>query len=80
MNNLLKDCKIRTFKVNFQHQKSKEYFWIIFSVKNIRLGDQLLKVKYFENFDFQSTLFSKNVPNFCQLHVHNFSRFDDDTI
>ena len=26
MNNLLKDCKIHTFKVIFQHQKSKESF------------------------------------------------------
>ena len=26
MNNLLKDCKIRTFKVIFQHQKSTKFF------------------------------------------------------
>ena len=26
MNNVLKDCKIRTFKVIFQHQKSTESF------------------------------------------------------
>ena len=51
MNNLLKDCKIRTFKVTFQHQKSTESFQF-FSVKNIRPGDQFLKRKFFENFDF----------------------------
>ena len=32
--NLLKDCKIGTFKVIFQHQKSTESFWVFF-VKNI---------------------------------------------
>ena len=30
MNNLLKDWKIRTFKVIFQHQKSMESFWFFF--------------------------------------------------
>ena len=45
MNNLLKDCKIRTFKVIFQHQKSAESFWS-FSVKNIWLGDQLLLINF----------------------------------
>ena len=30
MNNLLKVCKICTFKVIFQHQKSTESFWIFF--------------------------------------------------
>ena len=35
-------CKICTFKVMFQHQKSTESFWIFFSLKNIWLGDQLL--------------------------------------
>ena len=48
LNNLLKDCKIHTFKVIFQHQKSTESFRISFSVKNIRLADQLLIM----NFDF----------------------------
>ena len=30
MNNLLKDFKIRTFKANFQHQRSTESFWFFF--------------------------------------------------
>ena len=39
MNNLLKHCKVLTFKVLFQHHKSTESFCIFFSMKNIRLGD-----------------------------------------
>ena len=35
MNNLVKDCKIRTFKVIFQCLKLVESFQFIFSVKNI---------------------------------------------
>ena len=35
MNNLVKDGKIRTFKVIFQHLKLAESFRIFFSVKNI---------------------------------------------
>ena len=34
-------------------------------MKNIQLGDQLLLQNVFENFDFEDTLFSKVVPNFC---------------
>ena len=52
MNNLFKDCKIRTFKVIFQCLKLVESFQKKFSVKNIWLGDQLLLMKFFENFDF----------------------------
>ena len=63
MNNLLKEFKTRTFKVIFQHQKSTESF-LFFSVKIIKLGDQLLLLKFLI---FRSTLFSKNVSNFCQL-------------
>jgi hypothetical protein len=37
------------------------------SIKNIRLGDQLLLKDVFENFDFLDTLFSKFMPNFCRL-------------
>ena len=66
MNNLLKVCKICTFKVIFWHQKSTESFWF-FSVKNIWLRDKLLQMNFFENFDLQSTLLSKIVPNFCRL-------------
>ena len=54
------------FQSHFSASKLKGISLIFFSVKNIRPGDQLLKVKFFENFDFNSTLFSKHVPNFCR--------------
>ena len=62
MNNLFKDLKILSFKVIFHWNFPKKNL-----VKNIWLGDQLTLINLFENFDFLSTLFSKNVPNFCQL-------------
>ena len=52
MNKLVKDCKICTFKVIFQCLKLVETFQKKISVKNIWLGDQLLLMKFFENFDF----------------------------
>ena len=55
MNNLVKDCKIRTFKVIFLCLKLVESFQKTFSVKNVWLGDQLLLMKFFENFYFLST-------------------------
>ena len=33
-------------------------------MKNIRLGDQLLQGNFFENFDFESSLFSKKCAQF----------------
>ena len=52
MNKLVKDYKIRTFKGNFQCLKLVKSFKKKNSVKDIRLGDQLLLMKFFENFDF----------------------------
>ena len=52
MNNLVKDCKIRTFKIIFHCLKLVESFHKIFSVKNIGLGDQLLLMICFKNFTF----------------------------
>ena len=52
MNKLLKDCKIRSFKVIFSIE-NKQNLSDFFSVKNIKLGDQLLKIK------FLKTLISK---------------------
>jgi hypothetical protein len=52
MNNLVKDLKILSFKVNFQCLKLVESFQKKISVKNIWLGDQLILMKFFENFDF----------------------------
>ena len=51
MNNLLEHLKIRTFKVTFLCEKLVEYFQKK-SMKNIRLGDQLLLENVFEIFDF----------------------------
>ena len=52
MNNLVKGLKILSFKVIFQCLKLVESFPQKISVKNIWLGDQLLSMKFFENFDF----------------------------
>ena len=38
-----------------------------FFLKNIKLGDQLLLMKYFEKKYFENTLFSKNMSIFCQI-------------
>ena len=67
MNNLVKDLKILSFKVIFKCLKLVESFQKKFSVKNIGLEDQLILLIFFENLDFQSTLFTKNVPNFFRL-------------
>ena len=48
------------FQSHFSASKINGIFLIFFSVKNIRLGDRLLYLNFFENFDFLSTLvFSK---------------------
>ena len=52
MNNLLEYLKILIFKFIFQCGKLIASFQKKFSLKNIRLGGQLLIKKYFENFDF----------------------------
>ena len=56
-----------------------ESFQILFSLINIRLGDQLLVKNIIENFDFQNTSFLKMCPIFVAF-VHNFGRSDGDTI
>ena len=50
------------------------------SVKNIWLEDQLILMKFFENFDFYSTLFTKIVHNFFVGFVHNFGKTNNDII
>ena len=52
MNNLVKDLKILSFKVIFKCLKLVESFQKKNSVKNIWLEDQLILMKFFENFDF----------------------------
>ena len=51
MNNLVKDLKILTFKVIFPRLKLVESFPKKNTVKNIWLGDKLILMKFFENFD-----------------------------
>ena len=48
----VKDLKILSFKVIFKCLKLVESFQKKFSVKNIWLGDQLILMKFFENFEF----------------------------
>ena len=45
------DRKILTFKVNFLCQKSSESFHFFFSLKNMKLGVQLLLMTLFEGLD-----------------------------
>ena len=51
MNNLLEHLKILIFS-HFSVSKIGQIFPKKISVKNIRLGNQLLFMKIFENFDF----------------------------
>ena len=57
--NIVKNCKILTFKVNFLWQKLSESFQTFFSLNNINLGAHFLLLTFFDNFNFESTLFSK---------------------
>ena len=66
---LLKGCKILVYKVIFQWNLQ------ILFLKNVRLGDQLLLLKYFENFYFLNTL----CPIFVDS-VKKFGRSDNDMI
>ena len=52
MNSLVKDLKILSFKVIFQWLRLVKSFQKNIFVKNIWLGDQLVLMKFFENFDF----------------------------
>ena len=51
MNNLVKDLKILSFS-HFSVSKIGGIFPKRITMKNISLGDQLLLMKFFENFDF----------------------------
>ena len=48
----VKYSTILIFKVIFLCQKLAESFWIFFSLKNIKMGEQLLLMTYFDKFDF----------------------------
>ena len=54
-------------------------FLIFFSVNNIKLGDQLLLMKFFETLIFKALYLLKMCPIFVGS-VHNFSKSDDDII
>ena len=54
-------------QILFSKSFFSEFFLNLFCLKNIRAGHQLLLMTFFENFHFQNTLFSKNVPYFCRL-------------
>ena len=60
----VKYSEILIFKAIFLCRKSAETFTKKISLKNTKMGDKLLLIPYFDNFDFQCTLFSKNVPKF----------------
>ena len=60
----VKYSEILIFKAIFLYQKSAESLQKKNSLKNTKMGDKLLLIPYFDNFDFQCTLFSKNVPKF----------------
>ena len=61
------DRKILTFKVNFLCQKLSESFQILFSLKNIKSGAQLILMTLFVCCHFGSTLFTKIGPKFLTL-------------
>ena len=46
-------CQFCTFKVFFRGQKSAEFVQKHFSLKNIKLGDQLLLINFFEKKIFE---------------------------
>ena len=73
-----KSCHCQTYQNYEQPPQSLLNFYLqsnflaskiifFFSMKNIWLGNQLLSMNFFENFDFQSSLFSENAPNFFWL-------------
>ena len=50
--NIVKNCKILTFKVNFLCEKLSESFRKKNSLKNINLGAHILLLTFFENVNF----------------------------
>ena len=54
--NVVKNCKILTFKVNFLRQKLSESFQKKFSLTNFNLGAHFLLLSFFDNFNFFKAL------------------------
>ena len=63
LNDLLKACKIHTFKVIFQHQKSTKSF--LFSLLDMEINFQ--NEIFLKTLIFKVLCFLKNMPNFCRL-------------
>ena len=61
---MVKYSEILIFKAIFLFQKSAESLQKKFSLENTKMRDKLLLIPYFDNFDFQCTLFSKSAPKF----------------
>ena len=60
----VKYSEILIFKAIFLCQKSAESLQKKISLMNTKMGDKLLLIPYFDDFDFQCTIFSKNAPKF----------------
>ena len=60
----VKYSKFLIFKAIFLCQKSAESLQNNFRLNNTKMGYKLLIIPYFDNFDFQRTLLSKNAPRF----------------
>ena len=60
----VKKCQGRTFKVNFQSQKSTKFFQKKISSKNINLGDHFSLKTFFSKLNIWTTLLTKITPNF----------------
>ena len=66
-NDVMGRCQNLTFKFNFLCQKSSESF----SLKNTNLGAHYLLLTFFDNINFQITLFSKNDAQFLPNNMTN---------
>ena len=78
MKNLVKDCKIRTFKVIYQWLKLVESFQKIFCDKYLTRRPFLL-MKFLKTLIFKVLIFLKMCPIFVGS-VHNFDKSDNDKI
>ena len=67
-----------TLKVNFERQNLSESFQRKFSLKNIILEAYLLLLIFFENFNFQSTLFTKIMLIFVSWILSFSKRYEND--
>ena len=64
-----KNGSIRILKIIRLCQYLSSFFWNLFSFKNIGTGKQILASTFFHNFNFWTTLFCKNGPNFLHFKI-----------